>query len=160
MRSTSSTAVLASGLRWFARETPFEDGAWRCGRRAGAALCKIRREDSGKLCALRGRGRTRQQAQEHPLDEMRDGLLLHRERGECGRDDLSLRGHRQIVLRSDRKARWAAVARAALHRDQLGGEAIHRLVVEQRLADPPAERPRVVQGAPKDVRFFASTSCQ
>ena len=55
--------------------------------------------------------------------------------GGAGREDahdLRLRRHRQIVLRRDGKSSRPAVVGAAFHRDQFGGEAIHRLVVEHK----------------------------
>src|SRR5207302_62751 len=69
-------------------------------------------------------------------------LMVDEEGVEIGR---RLRRNWEVVLRCRAEPTGPAVSRAALHADQLGGKSVHRLVVQERLVDPPAERAGVVQ---------------
>ena len=66
-------------------------------------------------------------------------------------DDLRAVGSGHVVLRGEAEAGGAAAIDAAFHRDQFGGEAVHRFVVEERLVNPPAERAGVVERGFEDA---------
>ena len=76
---------------------------------------------------------------------------LHLDTEEGGADDGAFRGHRHVVLRSCAKASRSAETLTAFLAQQFGDEEIHRLVVPERLVEPPAEGPGIVECGVQDV---------
>lgn len=71
-----------------------------------------------------------------------------------GTEDDAFRRHRRIVLRGDPETGRTAKALTPFHPDQLGHEKIQRLVIEQRLINPPTKRPGVIQRRIDQVRIL------
>ncbi len=65
---------------------------------------------------------------------------------ERGRKNVRFRSHRYIILGSHRKACRTTTQLVAFHPDQFRDKAVHRLILNQRIVYPPAERSCVVQG--------------